>query len=263
MFLRAGSCLQYRVEKKFLGCVSLHILYNDPMNAEKQNFLIPPAIIIAGALIAAGIYFSGGAKVGGQNPIAGPDPRELAKNVAPVSNTDHVQGSAQAQVTIIEFSDLECPFCKSFHQTMRQVMDEYGADGRVRWVYRHFPLVGLHQKASKEAEAAECAGELGGNEVFWKYITKIFEVTPSNDGLDPAELPKIAAGLGLDKQKFEACLASGRHAALVEAQAQDAQNAGGTGTPFSVIITAKGEYIPLNGAYGLPEMKVYLDKALE
>ena len=244
-------------------CVSLHILYNDPMNAEKQNFLIPAAIIIAGALIAAGIYFGGGAKVGGQNPIAGPDPRELAKNVAPVSNTDHVQGSAQAQVTIIEFSDLECPFCKSFHQTMRQVMDEYGADGRVRWVYRHFPLVGLHQKASKEAEAAECAAELGGNEAFWKYITKIFEVTPSNDGLDPAELPKIAAGLGLDRQKFEACLASGRHAALVEAQAQDAQNAGGTGTPFSVIVTAKGEYIPLSGAYGLPEMKVYLDKALE
>ena len=234
------------------------------MNAEKQNFLIPAAIIIAGALIAAGIYFGGGAaRVGDGGVNTGPDPRELAKNVAPVSNTDHVQGSAQAQVTIIEFSDLECPFCKSFHQTMRQVMDEYGADGRVRWVYRHFPLVGLHQKASKEAEAAECAAELGGNEAFWKYITKIFEVTPSNDGLDPAELPKIAAGLGLDRQKFEACLASGRHAALVEAQAQDAQNAGGTGTPFSVIITAKGEYIPLNGAYGLPEMKVYLDKALE
>ncbi len=234
------------------------------MNTEKTNMLIPAAIIIAGALIAAGIYFGVGGATSqdttgdtGQKNIL-----ELVKNVAPVSNSDHIQGDAKALVTIIGFSDLECPFCKTFHQTMLQLMGEYGAEGKVRWVYRHFPLVNLHSKAPKEAEAAECASEQGGNDMFWKYVTKVFEVTPSNNGLDLAELPNIAAGLGLDKVKFEACLTSGKYKILVESQSQDAQTAGGDGTPFSIIITAKGEYVPVSGAVPLQEMKQKIDAAL-
>ncbi len=235
------------------------------MNTEKTNLLIPAAIIIAGALIAVGIFFGSSRGTSGTIPDGANQPNilDLVKNVAPVSNTDHVQGNAKAPVTVIEFSDLECPFCKTFHQTMQSLMDEYGADGKMRWVYRHFPLTNLHSKAAKEAEAAECAGELGGNEVFWNYITKVFEITPSNDGLDPAELPKIAVSLGLDKTKFEACLASGKHTARVAAQSQDAQNSGGDGTPFSIIITAKGEYIPVGGAVPLAEMKQKIDAALK
>lgn len=234
------------------------------MNTEKTNMLIPGAIIIAGALIAGGIYFSS-IKGSSGNTTDGTDQvdvLELAKNVAPIGTADHVQGDAKAPVTIIEFSDLECPFCKTFHQTVQSVMDEYGADGKIRWVFRHFPLTNLHTKSIQEASAAECAGELGGNEAFWKYITKVFEVTPSNDGLDPTELPKIAVSLGLDKAKFESCLANGKYTSRVEAQSQDAQASGGDGTPFSIIITAKGEYIPITGAISLAEMKQKIDAAL-
>src|SRR3546814_20902810 len=63
----------------------------------------------------------------------------------------------------IEFSDFESPFCKGFHRTMGQVMEEYGQDGKVAWVYRHFPIDSIHSKARKEAQASECAAELGGN----------------------------------------------------------------------------------------------------
>lgn len=116
--------------------------------------------------------------------------------VRAVSNEDHVLGDRNAPVKLIEFSDLECPFCKRFHPTAKQVVTEYA--GKVALVYRHFPLDSLHAKARKEAEATECANEQGGNDKFWAYMDRLFDVTPSNDGLDLAELPKIAAFVGLE-----------------------------------------------------------------
>lgn len=106
----------------------------------------------------------------------------------PVTEKDHVYGNPQAELLIIEYSDPECPFCKRFHETMTQVMKEYGDAGKVAWVYRHFPLDSIHSKARHEAEAIECAGELGGNEKFWAYLNKLMEITPSNNQLDPSLL---------------------------------------------------------------------------
>src|SRR3989344_5485116 len=100
-------------------------------------------------------------------------------------------------IAIVEYSDLECPFCKTFQKTLHQIMDEYGESGKVAWVYRHFPLAQLHTKAAKEAEATECAAELGGNAAFWKYADRLFEVTPSNNNLELSQLPVIAAEVGL------------------------------------------------------------------
>src|SRR6185436_7093141 len=80
----------------------------------------------------------------------------------PVTEKDHILGNPNAEVIMVEYSDLECPFCKEFHSTLRRVMNEYGKDGKVAWVYRHFPIDSLHPKARKEAEATECAAELGG-----------------------------------------------------------------------------------------------------
>lgn len=116
-------------------------------------------------------------------------------NMKPVSSDDHILGSISAPVKIVEFSDMECPFCKRFHATMQQVVKEN--NGQVAWVYRHFPLDQLHSKARKEAEATECATDQGGNEKFWAYLNRLMEVTPSNNGLDLAELLNIAAFTGL------------------------------------------------------------------
>ena len=112
-----------------------------------------------------------------------PKTSDDSRNVRQVTDSDHLRGDPKAKVKVVEFSDLECPFCKRFHVTMQQVIEEY--DGKVAWIYRHFPLDSLHSKARKEAEASECAAELGGNDGFWAYIDKLFEITPSNNGLDP------------------------------------------------------------------------------
>lgn len=103
-----------------------------------------------------------------------------------VTATDHIRGSIGAPVKIVEYSDLECPFCKMFHETLKEVTASYG--DKVAWVYRPFPLSQLHSMAPKEAEAAECASEIGGNEGFWKFVDKINEITPANNRLNQADI---------------------------------------------------------------------------
>jgi len=143
------------------------------MEPNQQNtFTIPLAIIVAGGLVAAAIYFGAGSS--NPTPIANnTDTQAVDINLVSVTEKDHIIGDRNAELVIIEYSDTECPFCKTFHKTMKEVVQNY--DGKVAWVYRHFPIAQLHSKASKEAEATECAAELGGNQAFWKYLDKIFE----------------------------------------------------------------------------------------
>ena len=161
---------------------------------------LPMAIVLAGVLIAgsvtyASILYRNGNAAALRDP-AGDAAQEVA-DIRPVAADDHIFGDQNALVKIVEYSDTECPFCKRFHQTMRRIMVTYGADGRVAWVYRHLPLSQLHAQAPVEAHAAECADEIGGNNAFWKYINILFDITPSNDGLDLAQLPVIAQDAGL------------------------------------------------------------------
>ncbi len=114
------------------------------------------------------------------------DTKSIEKQIKPVSSDDHILGNINARIVIIEYSDLECPFCKVFHNTMHQVVEK--SNGDVAWIYRHYPIPQLHPKAFHEAEATECAWEQGGNKTFWKYIDKLFEVTPSNNGLPESQL---------------------------------------------------------------------------
>jgi protein-disulfide isomerase len=109
-------------------------------------------------------------------------------NIPPVTEKDFIVGNPNAEIKIVEYSDTECPFSKRFHQTMLDIMKEYEAGGKVAWVYRYFPLDGLHQKARHEAEAVACAAEQGGNTKFWEYLDLLFKITPSNDGLDSSLL---------------------------------------------------------------------------
>lgn len=191
-------------------------------------------------------------------PTEASAPAEI--KIEPLNDKDHVRGKLDAKVFVVEFSDLECPFCKKFHPTLLQMYKEYG--DKIAWGYRHFPLDQLHPKARKEAEATECAAELGGNDAFWKFTDKIYEITPANNGLDPAKLPEIAKELGLDQKKFEDCLNSGQTASKVEAQYQQALAAGAQGTPYAVIL-AGDQKIPLSGAVPFEEIKSVLDQVLK
>jgi len=220
-----------------------------------QNYAIPFAIVIAGLAIAGAIYFGDAKK-----PVVAAGP---AGSVDPVTSTDHIIGNPNAKVIIVEYSDTECPFCKTFHATMNQIMSEYGKGGNVAWVYRQFPIAGLHPKAHYESQATECAGKLGGNTKFWEYLNKIFEITPSNNGLDAAELPKIAEQIGLDVTAFNKCLESGEMKKIVDAGLTSGNKAGVSGTPSSFILVNKKPVSGINGAQPYEAVKAQIDELLK
>jgi len=235
---------------------------------QKNTFAIPIAVVIAGVLIAGAVFFSNSKNTNDSNAkvpqqqVAAQQTGDLEK-MKPVTSEDHIRGDLKAPVKIVEYSDTECPFCKRFHGTMQEVMNEYGKSGKVAWVYRHFPLDQLHSRARKESEATECAAELGGNDKFWAYLDRLMEITPANNGLDPAELPKIAEYVGLDKSKFNECLTSGKYAQKIEEHVQNAIATGGQGTPWSVVVDAKGKKYPLSGAQPYSSVKQLIETALQ
>jgi protein-disulfide isomerase len=133
-----------------------------------------------------------------------------------------VRGNPKAPVTVLEFSDFQCPYCGQARPTVTRVRETYG--DRVRWVFRHFPL-DFHAQARKAGEAAACAGEQGK---FWEMHDRLFA---SQGKLRPADLKEHAAATGLDPAKFGQCLDSGRHADSVERDAEYGARHGVSGTP--------------------------------
>ena len=236
---------------------------------EKNNFTIPAAIIVAGALIAGALFITRGgtaaAKKDNTQDVGQPNLEDIV--LRPVDDKDHIYGDPNAPVKIVEYSDTECPFCKSFQPTMQQIMNDYGKDGKVAWVYRHFPLYKgqspLHPKAEKEAEATECVNELGGADKFWQYLNKIYEITPSNNGLDPAKLPELAVQLGINQKDFESCLNSGRYTQKISDSYDEALAAGANGTPYSVAVTKDGKKVPISGAQPYQAVKAVIDTLLK
>lgn len=233
-------------------------------NSSISNKLsIPMAIIVAGALVAGAVYFSS-IKQKDTAPAFQPEQGTASlENIRAISTTDHIRGDINAPIKIVEYSDTECPFCKRFQTTMQQVMNEYGKNGKVAWVYRHSPIDSLHPKSRKEAEATECANELGGNDKFWQYLDRIYEVTPANNGLDPLELPKIAEYVGLNVTDFNTCFNSGKYAAHIEEDTKNAVATGGGGTPWSIIIAKDGKKYPINGAQPYETVKQTIDSLLK
>lgn len=229
------------------------------MEQSTNKFLIPLAIIVAGGLVAAAIYFGTTPSRPLITPPAGTSTDKI--DIPPVTAKDHIIGSRSAELVIVEYSDTECPFCKSFHNTMKEIVNSYG--GKVAWVYRHFPIVQLHTKAPKEAEATECANEFGGNQVFWNYIDKLFETTNSNNSLDLSQLPVIAKAVGLDETAFNTCLSSGKYTGFIQKSVEEAIKAGALGTPYSVIVAKDGRMVVINGAEPLISVKIKIDDLLK
>lgn len=175
---------------------------------------------------------------------------------------DHIRGDfSKATVAVVEYSDFECPFCKRVHPTYQQIMDAYPDD--VVWVYRHFPL-NFHANAQKEAEASECANELGGNDAFWKYTDAIFEKTTSNGTGFPLEnLVPLAKELGLNESKFKSCLDGGTYAKHVQDDMSGGSAAGVNGTPGNIVVNLKtDENRVISGAVPFAIFKTAIDALL-
>ncbi|MCC7500494.1 thioredoxin domain-containing protein [Candidatus Nomurabacteria bacterium] len=225
-----------------------------------SNYILPITIVIAGALIAGGIFWSGKSGAGMGNNTDGTQTVRAYE-----AGVDHILGNPNARVKVVEYIDLECQHCKIFHTTMHQIMDYYGSSGNVAWVVRHFPLASIHPKATQEAAAAECAAAQGGDQAFFAFIDKVFEVTPSNNGLDLNQLPAIAESVGLNAEVLRACLSAGTYTEKVAASYTEAIEAGGEGTPYTLIMV-DGELIPggnLSGAQSYASMRAALDAILQ
>lgn len=204
------------------------------------------------------------AQVPSPSPPPPPPPQAPSQPVPPIDpKADHIRGNLkQAQVAVVEYSDMECPFCKRVHPTYQQIMQEYG--DKVIWVYRHFPL-SFHANAAKEAEASDCAAELGGNDAFWKYTDTIFEKTTSGGtGIALDQLLPLAKEVGLDEAKFKSCLDSGKYAKHVQDDMDRGSAAGVSGTPGNFVLNLKTQKSQeLSGAQPFESFKSAIDAALQ
>lgn len=186
-----------------------------------------------------------------------PSQPSIPTGVASVNAEDYVDddpfiGNKNAPITMIEFSDFQCPFCARFRQqTFDQIKSQYIDTGKVKFVYRDFPLSSIHPMAQKAAEASECAEDQGK---FWEYHDKIFENQAS---LSISSLKQWAAELGLDSNDFNKCLDSGKYADEVTKDLRDATSSGGQGTPYFIV----GE-IPVSGAQPFSAFQQAIDSQL-
>jgi protein-disulfide isomerase len=180
---------------------------------------------------------------------------DQVKNIPEVTDADHIRGSLSADVFLIEYSDLECPFCLRFHPTAQQVVDEYG--GKVAWVYRHFPLDQIHSKARPAALASECVAEIGGEDAFWAFIDEIF-----SDQSSLSDLSAVASKVGVSGGSYESCVDGKKYADKVQEQYDGGVQSGVRGTPGNFIVNKKGEAWTIPGAVPFETLKVTIDEAL-
>ncbi|MEI8337693.1 MAG: DsbA family protein [bacterium] len=238
--------------------------HNHP-HAPKQNpWAIPLAIVLGGGLIALAVFYSG--KTTKATVSAQTDGTAAAQNVnvRPVDSTDHIIGDINAPIKIVEYSDLQCPYCSEFHTTMKQVMKDYS--GKVAWIYRPFWSIRklpdgsvFHPLGGKAAESAECVAELGGNDKFWDYTGKIFEGQASGS---LSNLDQYATAEGIDQAAFDKCLSSGKYTAKVEASYQEGVKAQVNGTPNAFVISKNG-IVVIPGAVPYATIKTALDSILK
>jgi protein-disulfide isomerase len=185
-----------------------------------------------------------------------PLPAELIIQGAPI------KGSANAPVTIVEFSDFQCPFCaRHFNQTMALLDKEYISTGKVKYVFRHFPLERIHPQAFKASEAAECAAAQGK---FWEMHDRLFA---NQQMLMPPDLLKHGEAVGLDAAKFAGCLTPGTTAPRIRGDLTLGAQAGVSATPnFFLGTTIPGGKIKvtrkLNGAVPFATFKAAIDALL-
>lgn len=209
-----------------------------------KKFELTPAvsILLAGVLIAAAIIFTNTRTAAA--PVAAADiPAPAANaNVHAPSASDHVRGSLSAPIVLIEYSDFQCPFCSLVDPTIKRIVSE--SNGQIAWVYRHLPLESIHPQARPAALASECVFEQLGDNGFWAFGDKLFA---NQKLMNSAYYAQVAGELGADVQKFNACVASEKYASKIDANAQEAMQNGGQGTPYTILFSKK-EQVGVSGA---------------
>ncbi len=196
---------------------------------DNKLFLIPSSIVLAGVLIAGAIVYSNTHDFtdnSAQVKVPDTDKNESLS----VKDSDHILGNPNAKVAMIEYSDFECPFCsRLFKETLPRLKENFIKSGKIKFIYRHFPLKSIHQNAQKAAEASECAGEQGK---FWEYHDIVFERQGS---LGISSFKQWSQELGLNSASFDSCLDSGKYASRVDEDFNEGVTLGVNGTPATFI----------------------------
>lgn len=224
---------------------------------------VPIAIVVGFAMIALAIFFTGDKETA--NPSVNSNiPAEdvLANSVRTVDETDYIKGNPNAPILMIEYSDYDCPFCKQYHDTLTQIMNEYGISGRVAWVYRQFPLEQLHPSSPKVSEAALCVGSLGGSAAFWKFTDSIFASRELEEPTNMIALPDFAVEAGVDKAAYQSCVSSGQMKEKVEASVEEAFALGAQGTPYTVLVVGNEQAV-INGAQSYDVVKSVIENLVQ
>jgi len=227
----------------------------------KKFYLLAATVALVGfvggvALTSAYLSAQNGtsARADDSSGRAGGDSQDPAAATAQdriVANARHAIGPADAAVTIVEFTDYDCPYCRRYYKdTFPQIMEKYG--DQIRYVVRHFPLVSMHPQAVKAAEAAECAAEDG---LFWEFNDFIMRGVPS---IDVESLKRYAADIGVNTEEFNRCLDEGEKAINVQQDLRDGYMLGVRGTPNFFV----NQYT-LSGAQPIDVFSAYIEAAME
>jgi protein-disulfide isomerase len=237
------------------------------MEPSQQNSspIIPIAIICGFAMIANAIFFTN--QGSGTNPepsqAEGETADEFTDGVArSVDESDYILGNPNAPIVMIEYSDYDCPFCKQYHQTMHQIMDEYGVTGRIAWVYRQFPLAELHPNSPRISEAALCVGDIAGNDAFWTFTDLVFEERDLNEPTNVTKLTDYADQSGVDTALYAACMNEGRMEQAVEYSIRDGYDAGARGTPYTILLVGNQQAV-INGAQPYTVVKGIVENLID
>jgi len=181
------------------------------------------------------------------------------------SDNDPIRGDPNAPITIIEFSDFQCPFCARFHvQTLPLLLQEYIDTGKVNLVYRDFPIQSIHPNAMPAAVAAECANEQGN---YWEYHDMLFEKQSGWSRLDSnsaiSTFSQYATDIGLEQQQFDSCLGSGKYLEEVQGDLSDGRDYDITGTPGFFIGNEEIGFVKINGAQPFDSFQRIIDAQLD
>lgn len=239
------------------------------MQEKNSSWLVPFAIVVCVLLIGGAVYYKDKLPKSDKDTKAGSISAELksllqpaegikVENFRAVDSSDKILGSMDAPVKFVVYTDLECPACQYFHKQLKTIEPTYVASGKVAIVYRDFPLDSLHAKSRNEFLAAECVNDIGGNDKFWKFIDRIFEISPTNDGLDPAKLGETAKELAIDTKSYEACMSAKKFADKIQASVSEGEKLGVNGTPFFMVV-AKDQLIPVFGALPADRLGAAID----
>ena len=211
-----------------------------PESNESNTFSISPSIsiLVAGILIAGSIVFVNRYPA----PTVDVEQPTTVVNIPLPSQSDHRMGSLTAPLVLVEYSDFQCPFCALIHPTLKKIVDE--SNGKIAWVYRHFPLESIHPHAKPAALAAECIAEQLGDTGFWKFADALFA---DQSKMSSTYYAQLATQFGANKNTFSACVASEKYVSKIDSESADAQKNGGQGTPYTVVVGKKLQ-IPFSGA---------------